>query len=176
MQRCAQAPSCKLQSCPTNEQPHPLPPPCPLLPAAAEVEAEARRRQQREASEVNRLQAQRRAAVEAAQRAAEQDALRRTMAAEVGAGWSDGRSWCVCNALPLPVVNATRQSPYHIFQAAPFALSIHPGHVFQPGRSERALDPARAPHQAAGRGAGAGGRAVVGVWCTSALLSNRESK
>ncbi|KAI7836867.1 hypothetical protein COHA_009288 [Chlorella ohadii] len=47
-----------------------------------EVEAEARRRAQREAAEVNRQQAQGRAAVEAAQRAAEQDALRRTMAAE----------------------------------------------------------------------------------------------
>lgn len=84
VQRRAQAPSCKLQSCPST---------CPATPSAsslphtaAEVEAEARRRQQREASEVNRLQAQRRAAVEAAQRAAEQDALRRTMAAEVGAG------------------------------------------------------------------------------------------
>lgn len=50
---------------------------------AAEVEAEARRRAQREAAEANRLHAQRRAAVEAAQRAAEQEALRRTMAAEV---------------------------------------------------------------------------------------------
>lgn len=48
-----------------------------------ELEAEARRRGQREASEANRATAQRRAAAQAVQGAAEQQALRQTMVAEV---------------------------------------------------------------------------------------------
>lgn len=56
-----------------------------------EVEQEARRCAQREASEANRLSAARRAAAEAAHKTAEQEALRRTMAAEVIAGGEQGR-------------------------------------------------------------------------------------
>ena len=59
-----------------------------------EVEAEARRRGQREASEANRATAQRRAAAQAVQGAAEQQALRQIMVAEVG--WAVTGGCAVC--------------------------------------------------------------------------------
>lgn len=135
---------------------------------SAQVEAEARRRQQREAAEANRAAVQYKAAASAQARAAEQAALLATMVAEVRAGCvgraEHSRAYKAFLAAPKANHQHAVQRAAPVQHAADACRPTCPtdpssncaGQLLQPRGRQRALDPARATHQAALRGAGTG--------------------